>query len=841
MPRFQQIFHFLDRDASRRRSFALAAFLAVLLLTLSSAFFHITRSGAFDANLGGLLPNSLAPELSPALEERLKMRLAATGSTDLVATIGLNVKAFPKDQLPSKEVLDELLHQTAFVWVSVVLENAAISPVTTTSFKNAITFPETAAGNLLTEGDVKRFQHILKLPPEVATQRLASRAAACLSPGAARLLGFNADPFCTFDRWALERAKTMPWQEVDAEGKSWLELKDPEGTHPTLALFLKADSKQLASGNAKLVATLERAKEAATKKLQSLLPEGISSKQLLTLDAAGVPLFTDVIASRAKADIAFIGILSTVGVLILAAFFFASLRVIVLLASTVVVGLIFSTGVTFAVFGHLSLVTFVFGMTLIGVSIDYGAHWFVLRTPSESVFTRRRHLGCTLLLAALSSGAAYTVLAAAPIPGLKQMALLATTGLVGALATVLIALPVIEVKYPQLCPQATDGPPLLKGLVARLPLLPRLRLFDTYKNRSKCTLPRFPFILLLLWTLLIIFGVSRLHLSSGIRDLQGAPAALLEAQERISTRLALPSPAQCFVIEAKTLDLALEAEVQVRRSIALNPALQGVRTSGLSEWLPSVATQNASRELIRKAVSLASPALENLLGVAPKGPSEQALTLKALEAQTQGRLSDTYVLENDASDAALLLLLSGVTPENLTALKTLDSLSGNDTQVTFIDITQGMSEGLSHCRNVVLALLSVGLVLLFIALTLKFGRHTWRAVLPALIGILTATAILGLTGQPLTLFAALAMVLLVGLGLDYGIFFTEHPNDGRTSAAIVFSGLTTMLSFGLLAFSSTPALRTFGSTLLVGLVAIWVAASLLRPDSSRMKCSQSNN
>ena len=129
MPRFQQIFHFLDRDASRRRSFALAAFLAVLLLTLSSAFFHITRSGAFDANLGGLLPNSLAPELSPALEERLKMRLAATGSTDLVATIGLNVKAFPKDQLPSKEVLDELLHQTAFVWVSVVLENAAISPV----------------------------------------------------------------------------------------------------------------------------------------------------------------------------------------------------------------------------------------------------------------------------------------------------------------------------------------------------------------------------------------------------------------------------------------------------------------------------------------------------------------------------------------------------------------------------------------------------------------------------------------------------------------------------------------------------------------------------------------
>ena len=105
-------------------------------------------------------------------------------------------------------------------------------------------------------------------------------------------------------------------------------------------------------------------------------------------------------------------------------------------------------------------------------------------------------------------------------------------------------------------------------------------------------------------------------------------------------------------------------------------------------------------------------------------------------------------------------------------------------------------------------------------------------MIPALAGIAFAGAVSGWLGLPFTLFTALAMVLLLGIGADCGIFLASSPSDGRAWAAVLFAGITTMLSFGLLAFSSTPALHAFGLTVLTGEAAVWAAAAALRPGRS---------
>ena len=107
--------------------------------------------------------------------------------------------------------------------------------------------------------------------------------------------------------------------------------------------------------------------------------------------------------------------------------------------------------------------------------------------------------------------------------------------------------------------------------------------------------------------------------------------------------------------------------------------------------------------------------------------------------------------------------------------------------------------------------LAAGIVLLWALLALRFGRESWRAVLPSALGILAALAVFGWTGTPVTIFTALGLVLVLGLGVDYGIFLTGSPSDGRTSAAVLFSGVRRSFFWtaGIFRYACTPRFRHY--------------------------------
>lgn len=486
------------------------------------------------------------------------------------------------------------------------------------------------------------------------------------------------------------------------------------------------------------------------------------------------------------------------------------------MAATILLGFTLALGASFAVFGTLSLITFVFGATLIGVSIDYSSHWFALKTAGESAQARRRRMAGALLSAALSTAAAYCTLALTPLPGLRQMAVLAACGVVGTLFTVLTVLPRLERWVPK------DQTRLMRMLSQALPRLPRL-------GASALRRPAVLFGLAL-FAAALLFGLTRMHFDAGIRDLQGAPQKLLESQLAVSRALALPSPAQAFVLQGPTLSETLEHEEALLSAMEAIPELKSLTPSGLSMLLPSDAKQDADRDLVAAATAAAAPRLLELLGASPKAPDAQRMALNDLESTPWRELTHRFVLENEPGRAVTVLMLAGVEPKHLPFLtKAAEAVPG----AYFVDITRGMSEGLSLYRDLILMVLAAGIMLLWALLTLRFGRESWRAVLPSALGILAALAVFGWTGTPVTIFTALGLVLVLGLGVDYGIFLTGSPSDGRTSAAVLFSGVTTLLSFGLLVFSATPALRAFGITVLVGQSIVWAATPLLRPAADK--------
>ena len=91
-------------------------------------------------------------------------------------------------------------------------------------------------------------------------------------------------------------------------------------------------------------------------------------------------------------------------------------------------------------------------------------------------------------------------------------------------------------------------------------------------------------------------------------------------------------------------------------------------------------------------------------------------------------------------------------------------------------------------------------------------------------------AILGIMGKGIELFHILALMLLLGIGVDYGIFFQEQSGaeDGAAWLAVGLSALSTMLSFGLLALSKTPALQAFGLTMALGIITVCLIVPFFR-------------
>lgn len=784
----------------------LALFLVLFVILTLQAVAHL-RDRPFDPSLTALLPVTLTETGDPQLEEALHRTLSGKEGRNLTLLVGVS-----SPDLTSRARLD--LAAEAADSVEKALLNTGFltlikpSPSTLDAFRPA-------AGRLLS--DERRTALAETLRRADSDQQLFHDALANLNnPAAPKLMGFQRDPLGLFESWLAERQQSSGLLTVmGPHGPlSLVAHDDPETT--TVVLSVTVANGIAESGKGMIAAALQTIKEQVTSSFTARHPHA-----RFTLTATGVPLFTDVIASAAQSELTLIGTVSGIGVLTFALLLFGRPLTVLTMILTVAVG--FWTGLSCAMgaFGTLSLITFVFGATLIGVTVDYSAHWFSAfsdPTGSRDPWQTQKHLFPTLMLAALSTAVAYGLLAAAPLPGLRQMAVFASAGVIGAFLTVVLLLPFLS-RYRWVRPTPTS---LMLFLSRRLPRFPRL-------NKQRWTTPA-GFGGTVLFVLFLAGGLWQVTPGTGVRDLQGLPPALMAEQTTIARKLSLPSPAQVFLIEGKTLDEVLMQEEALKFELAefrrFHREFSKLRPVGLTDWMQSHEKRLDDLELTSRAIRRLRPALNELLGAEPLMPGDAPVTVEMLRNSPARDFLEQTLLIHEPERTATVLYLSGLQPE---ALPYLHRIAGEFAGVTFVDITGDITQTLSVYRNRVMGLLVLGFVLLFFLLKLPYGKDAWRSLLPAALGILSAIAVLGWCGIPFTLFSALACILLLGLGVDCGIFLSSAPTDGRAWTAVFFSGVTTMLSFGLLAFSSTPALTAFGLTVLTGQLGIWLIAPLVRP------------
>lgn len=660
-------------------------------------------------------------------------------------------------------------------------------------FEQARAFYAPYRDRLLTAEQRQRLQQAD--PAALAEQALA----ALYGPmGAPRLTGWRQDPLSLWPQWWQQRASGAGLRlgddgMLEADGKHWAALQ-----------YETRDAAFRLDGRRHLADLLERADRAAN--------AAASGVEVLH---AGVPLHAEAAAVQANREINTIGWGSLAAVLLLVWLAFRSLRPILLVAASLLIGCGVALATTVWVFGKVHVLTLVFGASLVGVAEDYGIHWFASRQaePGRDRWALLRHLLPGLWLALATSALAYLALGLAPFPGLRQMALFSVVGLAGAFLTVVLWFPWL------------DGGAIRTTRFSAW-------LGNTLHHWPRVQTRRAQGAFIGLAILLSAIGISRLHADDDLRSLQSSPPALVAQQVRLSGLLDMPSPAQFYLVQGRDAAQLLQREEAL--TARLTALIDERRIGGyraISDWLPSPARQRADAALTDRVESRVLTAVAGAVGEPLSRTFAQGtLGAQAFLASPASQPFRQLWLGDVGGQATSLVMVNGLSrPDALVSLRAAaEGLPG----VRWVDRTADFSRLLGHYRRLMSGMLLVGVALVSAACWLRYRRQSWRVLAPTLVAAALTLGLLGLAGQPLQLFNVLALMLLLGMGIDYGIFLVEHRGDASAWLAVCVGAASTWLSFGLLALSSTPALSAFGLTLLFGIGAVWLISPLFRPPLS---------
>ncbi|WAF76088.1 MMPL family transporter [Aeromonas dhakensis] len=552
---------------------------------------------------------------------------------------------------------------------------------------------------------------------------------------------------------------------------------------------------------------------------QALLSELAGAEQRLAEAYPGAELlrrgtlfYSQHASNLAQQDISTIGLGSMVGVILLIWGVFRSTRALLLSLLPIGVGLMWGLGTVLILFGEIHVFTLVISSSLIGIAIDYAIHFLCerrLHGDDETPHQTRLKLLPSLSLAVLTTLIGYGLLWFAPFPGLQQLAVCALAGLFSAFITVLCLFPRWAGPLPT---RPLLGQRWLQGWLLAWQQRPLLRI-----GLPLCCL------------LLAALGISRLQVDDDIRRLQPLPVALQGQEQRIQALTGQQGGMQGLLVTGADGEQALQrlerldgrlAELQQRG------ALQ--EFVSLARWLPSLARQQEDAAAIRALLPEVVSRLKTAgLPLQPPVREPHWLTPAAWLASPVSEGSRLLWHALADGRVAIWVPLVGVTDESV-----LTALASAEPGVYWQDQRSQWSQLFAHYRIKLAELLSVAIALVALLLWRRMGAaRAARVLLVNLIALAMGLALLAACGQPLTLFGVLALSLIFGIGIDYGLFFA-HSGSGvarqsSTLLAILLANLTTQLAFGLLALSHTPAIAGFGLVLSGGIFTAFLLSPLV--------------
>jgi predicted exporter len=466
-------------------------------------------------------------------------------------------------------------------------------------------------------------------------------------------------------------------------------------------------------------------------------------------------------------------------------------------------------------FGSVHGITLGFGATLIGEAVDYPTYLFTQRAFNETLQQTLQRIWPTLRLAVLTTVFGCLTMVLSGFTGLSQLGMFSLSGVLVAGLMTRYVIPVIA-----------PGRFAVKESTAMQNLL----------ARSADAAAR------LKWVPVAVLAAASVYLGAhqetlwenDLANLSPIPEQAKALDRELRNELGAPDVGYLIAVPGADQQAALEHSEQ------LVPKLDALVRQGVTAGYDLAARVAPSRktQAARQAALPGPGALwENLHAALVTSPFkeevfepflrdvEKSRRLRPLQpadwrGTPLGSLAQGMLIRQGTEWVALISLRNVTDETSLKAFVTSLQTEG----VFLLDLKGESSRMITEYRNQSLRYSVLGVVA--IIAVLGFGLRNFRAVfavlLPVIAAIAATAAMLATLGVKLSLFHIVSLLLVLGIGLNYGLFFNRSAVDQaerrRALFSVVVCAATTVSAFGILAFSVTQVLQAIGGTVALGAV-----------------------
>lgn len=599
------------------------------------------------------------------------------------------------------------------------------------------------------------------------------------------------------------------------------------------------------------------------------------------IGVTGLPVMENDEMRTSNRSLVYASALSFVGVGLLIVAGFGGLRHAILANVVLLAGMAWSFGwVTLSV-GHLNIYSVTFAVSLIGIGIDYGIHfiarYFEVRehtdSPRDALLTTATGVSPAITTGAITTAVAFFAAGFTDFLGVAELGIIAGGGLLLCAVSQLFVLPAAICLIDRL-PWSSKIP---KPLPVHLWIKPFVRM------------PRLTAITTLAATLFLACGLGRLWYDHNLLNMQPRGLESVELEQRIlsacnqSLWYALSiADSREELLARKAEFLKLDSVERTEEIVSLLPPDEEVKKPIITRINDRLASLPERPPLIDvsppEQLGLALARAQELAARSPNGVAcAQSLAqardllrrlpmdrcyeaLSTFQQHMAGDLlSRLHILGEMASPEppqltdlpeSLVDRFVGQHGRHLLKIYGRGSIWEMEHLERFVQDTRTVDprvtgnpvqayEGTFEMKRSYEEAALYAAIVIIVVLVLDFRSVRWAtlAALPLLLGMVQMFGLMGTLNIPLNPANMIALPLILGLGIDYGVHIVHDFLDqkGRyhmapsTAVAVLVDSLTTIAGYGAMMIASHQGMQSLGRILTIGVACCTFSSLVILP------------